>query len=70
MFRDGDYTTRVGQLTIINSLLMEVFYDRTYDLPYEYEEESHELLLTWNNDKMDLMSGPLVTSEVQFELTV
>ena len=73
VFRDGDYTTRVGQAD--NHQLSTdggvPFIDRAYDLPYEYEEESHELLLTWNiNDKMDLIVGAFsYESEVQFELT-
>ncbi len=73
VFRDGDYTTRVGQAN--NHQLSTdggvPFIDRAYDLPYDYEEESHELLLTWNiNDKMDLILGAFsYESEVQFFLT-
>ena len=73
VFRDGDYTTRVG--TAADHTLATdggvPFLDRSYDLPYDYDEESHELLLTWNvNEKMDLIVGVFTyESEVQFELT-
>ena len=73
VFRDGDYTTRVGTADD-HSLSTDggvPFIDRAYDLPYDYEEESHELLLTWQvNDKMNLIIGAFdYESEVQFQLT-
>jgi outer membrane receptor protein involved in Fe transport len=72
VFRDGDYTTRVGGATHdLSSDGGVPFIDRAYDLPYDYEEESHELLLTWRiNDKTDLIIGAFAyESTVQFELT-
>ena len=73
VFRDGDYTTRVGsadshQLASDGGV---PFIDRAYDLPYDYEEESHELLLTWSlSDQMNLILGAFsYESEVQFYLT-
>ena len=72
VFRDGDYTTRVGSAAD-HSLASDgnvEFLDRTYNTSYDYEEESHELLLTWNvNDKLDLIAGLFTyESEVQFFL--
>ena len=73
VFRDGDYTTRVGTAAdhSVSTDGGVPFSDRAYDLPYDYEEESHELLFTWNvNDKMNLILGAFsYESEVQFELT-
>lgn len=73
VFRDGDYTTRVGTAAD-HSLSTDGgvgFIDRAYDLPYDYDEESHELLLTWKlSDKANLIVGAFTyESDVQFELT-
>lgn len=73
VFRDGDYTTRVGSADN-HSLSSDggvPFLDRAYDLPYDYEEESHELLATWQlDDRTDLIFGVFkYESEVQFQLT-
>ena len=71
-FRDGDYTTRVGGVTHdVSSDGGVPFIDRAYDLPYDYEEESHELLLTWSlSEKLDLIVGAFsYESKVQFYLT-
>ena len=40
-------------------------------MPYDYDETSHELLLTWDiNDKADLILGAFTyESTVQYELT-
>ena len=73
VFRDGDYTTRVG--TAENHSLSTdggvPFLDRAYDLPYDYQEESHELLATWRiNDQTDVIFGAFrYESQVQFQLT-
>ncbi|MGI9233675.1 MAG: TonB-dependent receptor [Woeseiaceae bacterium] len=73
VFRDGDYTNRVGTAADHTASTDGgvPFIDRAYDLPYDYDEESHELLLTWNiSDKMDLIVGAFTyESNVQFELT-
>ena len=73
VFRDGDYTTRVGRADDHSKSTDggTAFLDRAYDLPYDYEEESHELLLTWAfSDKTDIIVGGFTyESEVQFELT-
>ena len=73
VFRDGDYTTRVGSAAdhSLSSDGNVPFIDRAYDLPYDYDEQSHELLLTWDvSDKMDVIIGAFTyESDVQFELT-
>ena len=73
VFRDGDYTTRVGrsddhQLSTDGGV---PYIDRAYDLPYDYEEESHEILTTWQvNDQTDVIMGAFTyESRVQFQLT-
>ena len=73
VFRDGDYTTRVGSAAD-HSLSTDggvPFLDRAYDLPYDYEEESNELLINWAvDDRTDVILGAFTyESEVQFELT-
>ncbi len=73
VFRDGDYTTRVGRADN-HSLSTDggtAFLDRAYDLPYDYEEESHELLASWQiNDRTDVIFGAFTyESQVQFQLT-
>ena len=73
VFRDGDYTTRVGRADN-HSLSTDggtAFLDRAYDLPYDYKEESHELLASWQlNDRTDVIFGAFTyESEVQFQLT-
>ena len=71
-FRDGDYTTRYGGVTNDVSADGGVPYlDRTYEVTYDYIEDSHELLLTWDvSDKLDLIVGAFTyESEVDFKLT-
>lgn len=73
VFRDGDYTTRVGS-TADHSLSSDggvEFQDRAYETLYDYEETSHELLFSWDvNDKLNLIAGLFTyESEVQYELT-
>jgi len=71
-FRDGDYTTRYAGVTNDVSADGGVEYlDRTYEVTYDYVEESHELLLTWDvSDKLDLIVGAFqYESEVDFKLT-
>ena len=72
VFRDGDYTTRVAGATHdVSSDGGVPFIDRAYDLPYDYDEESHEFLLSWDvSEKLDLIVGAFsYKSEVQFYLT-
>ena len=72
VFRDGDYTTRVAGATHdVSSDGGVPFIDRAYDLPYDYDEESHEFLLSWDvSEKMDVIVGAFsYKSEVQFYLT-
>jgi outer membrane receptor protein involved in Fe transport len=72
VLRDGDYTNRQGGSELAFSSDGGVPYsDRQYDLPYDYVEESHELLLTWDvSDKMNVIVGAFsYESEVDFELT-
>ena len=73
VFRDGDYTTRVGRADDHSSSTDGgvPFLDRAYDLPYDYEEESHELLASWQlNESTDVIFGAFTyESQVQFQLT-
>ena len=72
VFRDGDYTTRVAGATHdVSSDGGVPFIDRAYDLPYDYDEESHEFLLSWDvSEKLDVIVGAFsYKSEVQFYLT-
>jgi iron complex outermembrane receptor protein len=71
IIRDGDYTNRQGGATLALSSDGGVPYqDRAYDLPYDYVEESHELMLSWDvSDKMNVIVGAFTyESEVDFEL--
>ena len=74
VFRDGDYTTRIGGPgdDYYKATDGGVDYiDRAYLMPYDYDETSHELLVTWDiNDKADLILGAFTyESTVQYELT-
>ncbi len=71
-FRDGDYTNRYGGVT--NDISADggtEYLDRTYEVTYDYQEESHELLLTWDvNDQLSIIAGAFqYDSEVDFKLT-
>ena len=71
-FRDGDYTTReAGAATSLSSDGGVPYLDRTYEVTYDYVEDSHELLLTWDvSDKLDLIFGAFTyDSEIDFKLT-
>jgi len=71
-FRDGDYTTREpGADRSLSSDGGVPYLDRTYEVTYDYVEDSHELLLTWNvSDKLDLIFGAFTyDSEIDFRLT-
>jgi len=71
-FRDGDYTTReAGADRSLASDGGVPYLDRTYEVTYDYVEDSHELLLTWDvSDKLDLIVGAFTyDSEVDFKLT-
>ena len=61
VFRDGDYTTRIGGPGDAYDKATDGgvdYIDRAYLMPYDYDETSHELLLTWDiNDKADLILG-------------
>ena len=74
VFRDGDYTTRVGGPGDAYDQATDggvPFLDRAYYMPYDYEETSHELLLNWSiSDKTDLILGAFTyENKVQYELT-
>ena len=71
-FRDGDYTTRYGGVTNDVSADGGTFYqDRTYEVTYDYTEESHELLLTWDvSEELSLIVGAFMyDSVVDYKLT-
>jgi outer membrane receptor protein involved in Fe transport len=71
-FRDGDYTTREpGADRSLSSDGGVPYLDRTYEVTYDYDEDSHELLLTWDvNDQLDLIFGAFTyDSEIDFKLT-
>lgn len=74
IFRDGDYTTRVGGPGDAYDKATDggvEYIDRAYLMPYDYDETSHELLLSWSlNDKANLILGAFTyESAVQYELT-
>ena len=74
VFRDGDYTTRVGGSGADYDKATDgdvAYLDRAYYMPYDYDEESHELLLSWRvSDNTDIIIGAFsYESTVQFELT-
>ncbi len=74
VFRDGDYTTRIGGPGDAYDKATDGgvdYIDRAYLMPYDYDETSHELLVTWDiNDKADLILGAFTyESTVQYELT-
>lgn len=71
-FRDGDYTTReAGNPRDISSDGGVPYLDRTYEVTYDYVEDSHELLLTWDvGENLDLIFGAFTyDSEIDFKLT-
>jgi outer membrane receptor protein involved in Fe transport len=72
VFKDADYTTRVAGTTNYLSADGGVEYlDRAYELPYNYTEESHELVLTAQiGDKLTLIAGAFsYESAVAYDLT-
>lgn len=74
VFRDGDYTTRIGGPGDAYDKATDGgvdYIDRAYLMPYDYDETSHELLLTWDiSDKANLILGAFTyESTVQYELT-
>ena len=71
VFKDADYTSREAGTTNFLAADGNVPYlDRAYELPYSYDEESHELLLTWNvSEKMTVIAGAfLYESDVAYDL--
>lgn len=71
-FRDGDYTTReAGNPRNISSDGGVPYLDRTYEVTYDYVEDSHELLLTWDvSDDLSLIFGAFTyDSEIDYQLT-
>jgi iron complex outermembrane receptor protein len=74
MLRDGDYTSRVGGQGPAYNLATDgnvPYSDRQYYMIYDYEEESHELLLTWSlSDNTDLIVGAFAyESDLFYQLT-
>ena len=74
VFRDGDYTTRVGGPGDAFSQSTDggvAFSDRAYYMVYDYEEESHELLLNWAvSDQTDVIIGAFAyESDLYYQLT-
>jgi iron complex outermembrane receptor protein len=71
VFKDADYTTReAGATNVLSSDGGVPYLDRAYDLPYTYDEESHELLLTWNvSDRLSLIAGAFMyESDIAYDL--
>ena len=71
VYRDADYTTReAGTTNYLSSDGGVPYLDRAYELPYSYEEESHELLLTWNvSDRLNVIAGAFMyESEIAYDL--
>ncbi len=74
MLRDGDYTSRVGGPGDSYNLATDgnvAFSDRQYYMIYDYEETSHELLLSWAlSDKTDVIIGAFAyESDLYYQLT-
>lgn len=71
-FRDGDYTNRIaGTSPDVSADGGVPYQDRSYEVTYDYLEESHELLFTWDvSDNLNLIVGAFkYKSEVDFKLT-
>ena len=74
LLRDGDYTPRVGGPGDSYNLATDgnvPYSDRQYYMIYDYEETSHELLLTWSlSDNTDLIVGAFAyESDLFYQLT-
>ena len=73
MLRDGDYTTRVAAADTheLSADGRVPYIDRQYYMLYDYEEESHELLLSWAlSDKTDVIIGAFAyESDLYYKLS-